>query len=43
MHPNVELIHLQTNGVQLRMAIERRGPLVILVHGWPKLWYPWRH
>ena len=19
------------------------GPLVIMVHGWPELWYSWRH
>jgi pimeloyl-ACP methyl ester carboxylesterase len=24
-------------------AVEGRGPLVILVHGWPELWYSWRH
>jgi pimeloyl-ACP methyl ester carboxylesterase len=34
---------ITTNGVQLRVAVEGTGPLVILVHGWPELWYSWRH
>ncbi|MDL2351384.1 MAG: alpha/beta fold hydrolase, partial [Pseudomonadota bacterium] len=29
--------------VTLRCAIEGRGPLVILVHGFPESWYSWRH
>ena len=27
----------------MRAAVEGEGPLVILVHGWPELWYSWRH
>ncbi len=34
---------IKTNGVSLRAAVEGTGPLVILVHGWPELWYTWRH
>ena len=29
--------------VSLCCAIEGRGPLVILVHGFPESWYSWRH
>ena len=29
--------------VSLRCAIEGRGPLVIMVHGFPESWYSWRH
>jgi len=43
MPTDYEMIDLQTNGVRLRAAIEGQGPLVILVHGWPELWYSWRH
>jgi pimeloyl-ACP methyl ester carboxylesterase len=43
MHANVAMIDLHTNGVRLRAATVGRGPLVILVHGWPELWYSWRH
>ena len=38
---NLETI--ETNGIRLRAAVEGTGPLVILVHGWPELWYSWRH
>lgn len=29
--------------VTLRCAIEGKGPLVIMVHGFPESWYSWRH
>ena len=29
--------------VTLRCAIEGRGPLAIMVHGFPESWYSWRH
>ncbi len=33
-----------TNGdVRLRVAVTGNGPLVVCVHGWPELWYSWRH
>jgi len=34
---------LETNGITVRAAVEGTGPLVIMVHGWPELWYSWRH
>ena len=34
---------LSTNGISLRAVVEGRGPLCILVHGWPESWYSWRH
>lgn len=34
---------LETNGVRLRTVVEGKGPLVILLHGWPQCWYLWRH
>jgi pimeloyl-ACP methyl ester carboxylesterase len=33
----------ETNGVRLRVALAGKGPLVVLVHGWPESWYSWRH
>jgi len=27
----------------LRVAIEGEGPVILCVHGWPELWYSWRH
>lgn len=34
---------IEANGVKLRIAEMGKGPLVILVHGWPESWYSWRH
>ncbi len=34
---------LQTNGISVRAVVEGTGPLVIMVHGFPELWYSWRH
>lgn len=38
---NFEII--ETNGIRLRTVVEGRGPLVILLHGFPQCWYLWRH
>ena len=35
--------YLETNGVRLRAVVEGRGPLVVLVHGFPESWYSYRH
>ena len=35
--------HVQTNGIDLHYVEEGEGPLVILLHGFPYLWYMWRH
>ena len=33
-----------SNGdVDLRVAVAGDGPLILFVHGWPELWYSWRH
>lgn len=38
-----ELRTIKSNGINLRCAVAGEGPLVVLVHGWPELWYSWRH
>src|SRR3984885_8795944 len=38
-----EFATVQTNGIRLRVALAGKGPLVVLVHGWPESWYSWRH
>lgn len=43
MHRKFSLRTLETNGISLRAAVEGDGPLVIMIHGWPELWYSWRH
>ena len=34
---------LQTNGINMHIAEAGEGPLVLLLHGFPELWYSWRH
>ena len=34
---------IETNGINLRVAVSGVGPLVLLIHGWPESWYSWRH
>ena len=31
------------NGIRLHYVDEGQGPLVVLLHGFPFLWYLWRH
>jgi pimeloyl-ACP methyl ester carboxylesterase len=38
-----EFTMVQTNGIRLRVALAGKGPLIVLVHGWPESWYSWRH
>jgi epoxide hydrolase A/B len=34
---------VQTNGIQMHIAEQGDGPLVVLLHGFPETWYSWRH
>ena len=43
MHRQFSLEKLDVNGISMRVCVEGNGPLVIMVHGWPELWYSWRH
>jgi pimeloyl-ACP methyl ester carboxylesterase len=41
----LEITHrfIDTNGIRMHIAEQGAGPLVILCHGFPELWYSWRH
>ncbi|MFI1179846.1 alpha/beta fold hydrolase [Streptomyces sp. NPDC020799] len=39
----VEHRFVEVNGVRLHIAEQGRGPLVLLLHGFPECWYSWRH
>jgi pimeloyl-ACP methyl ester carboxylesterase len=43
MKTEPEFAVVKTNGIALRVALAGKGPLVVLVHGWPESWYSWRH
>jgi pimeloyl-ACP methyl ester carboxylesterase len=34
---------IQTNGIRMHIAEAGSGPLVVLIHGFPELWYSYRH
>jgi pimeloyl-ACP methyl ester carboxylesterase len=34
---------VETNGIKMHIAEQGKGTLVILCHGFPELWYSWRH
>jgi pimeloyl-ACP methyl ester carboxylesterase len=40
-----EITHriVETNGINMHIAEVGKGPLVILCHGFPEMWYSWRH
>ena len=40
-----QLIHrtIKTNGIQMHIAEQGSGPLVLMCHGFPESWYSWRH
>ena len=31
------------NGINMHVAEKGEGPVVLLLHGFPELWYAWRH
>ncbi|KAG0488239.1 hypothetical protein HPP92_007050 [Vanilla planifolia] len=33
----------EVNGIKLHVAEKGEGPVVLFVHGFPDLWYTWRH
>ena len=41
----VEIRHrrIPLNGIEMHVAEQGDGPLVLMCHGWPELWYSWRH
>ncbi|XP_022841633.1 uncharacterized protein LOC111365374 [Olea europaea var. sylvestris] len=34
---------IKTNGIWIHVAEKGTGPLVLLLHGFPEIWYAWRH
>ncbi|MGA1342329.1 MAG: alpha/beta fold hydrolase [Hyphomonas sp.] len=41
--PGVTQRRMATNGIELNVAEAGKGPLVLLLHGFPESWYSWRH
>ncbi|MEL6955609.1 MAG: alpha/beta hydrolase [Pseudomonadota bacterium] len=34
---------IKNGDVSLNVAVQGEGPLILMIHGWPELWYSWRH
>jgi pimeloyl-ACP methyl ester carboxylesterase len=43
MSASVSHRQLAANGIELHVAEQGEGPPVLLLHGFPELWYSWRH
>jgi hypothetical protein len=43
--PTYKMNHrvVESNGIKMHLAEDGEGPLVVLCHGWPELWYSWRN
>src|SRR6267142_7164122 len=39
----IDFITIPNGPVNLNLAVAGRGPLILCVHGFPELWYSWRH
>ncbi|OVA13438.1 Alpha/beta hydrolase fold-1 [Macleaya cordata] len=40
---NIEHKMVAVNGINMHIAEKGEGPVVLLVHGFPELWYTWKH
>lgn len=40
---NIKQRRVFTNGMHINIAEQGRGPLVLMLHGFPESWYSWRH
>ncbi|XP_078173898.1 epoxide hydrolase 1-like [Carex rostrata] len=34
---------VEANGIKMHVAEQGEGPAVLLIHGFPQIWYSWRH
>ena len=40
---DIEHFTVENGDIELHVAARGEGPVVLCVHGWPELWYSWRH
>ncbi|CAH9079130.1 unnamed protein product [Cuscuta europaea] len=40
---NIEHKQLRVNGINMHVAEIGQGPAILFLHGFPELWYTWRH
>ncbi len=39
----MDFLKIDNGSNQLQVAVQGDGPVILCVHGWPELWYSWRH
>ncbi|KAI9124809.1 hypothetical protein K1719_004136 [Acacia pycnantha] len=39
----IKHITVEVNGIKMHVAEKGEGPVVLFLHGFPELWYTWRH
>ncbi|XP_021889244.1 uncharacterized protein LOC110808163 [Carica papaya] len=39
----IEHATVATNGINMHVASIGKGPVILFIHGFPELWYTWRH
>ncbi|KAL1312977.1 uncharacterized protein LOC107645926 [Arachis ipaensis] len=39
----IEHTRVEVNGINMHVAVKGQGPVVLFLHGFPELWYSWRH
>ncbi len=40
---HVRFVTVHNGEIDVSVAMTGSGPLIVCVHGWPELWYSWRH
>lgn len=43
LEASLDFVTVRNGPVSLNVAVKGQGPLIVCVHGWPELWYSWRH
>src|SRR4029077_11453819 len=43
IEPQVEHGYADSNGVKIHYASMGKGPLIVMIHGFPDFWYTWRN
>jgi pimeloyl-ACP methyl ester carboxylesterase len=38
-----EFVNVRNGDIDINVATVGTGPLILCIHGWPELWYSWRH
>ncbi|MDH3640878.1 MAG: alpha/beta hydrolase [Gammaproteobacteria bacterium] len=39
----MDFVTVENDDINLRVALHGTGSVILCVHGWPELWYSWRH